>query len=446
MKHLLYVGVISLFSIISCGTKEEKNKNHHKKTSVNISSEIPTYAQIDVENVFEGEELHLKDPKRVIDFINKYYENIWNTSDMSGGVLIAHGDEVLLEKYKGYGRENNQMPINSETALHIASISKPITAMAIMKLVEAKKISLDQKITTIFPRFPYPKITIAHLLSHRSGLSKYEHFIEETKQKPRNTYYTNQEVLDLFIKNKPELARETDTGFMYNNMNYALLALIIEKITKKSYPEAMKEMVFKPLKMENTFVFEEKHINTASQSFYQRGNKLYPMDEYDLIYGDKNIYTTPRDLLNFSKAMFSKDFLPEELMNKVFEPYSNEKKGVNNYGLGFRLKVFENEKKLIYHTGWWHGSNTIFIHLRESKTTIVALSNKYNRKIYGTLLLSTLFEDFPLDVEKVTNPDAENLEGIETIIEKAENTPKNKKNKSDSIIVEEEQFVKEKNN
>lgn len=51
--------------------------------------------------------------------------------------------------------------------------------------------------------------------------------------------------------------------------------------------------------MENTFVFQEKDIDTASQSFYQGNGRLYPLNELDLIYGDKNIYTTPRDLLNF---------------------------------------------------------------------------------------------------------------------------------------------------
>ena len=219
---------------------------------------------------------------------------------------------------------------------------------------------------------------------------------------------------------------------MYNNFNYAILALIIEKITGKTYPEAMKEMVFAPLKMKNTFVFEEKHINSASQSFYQRSTRLYPLNEYDLIYGDKNIYTTPRDLFNFSKAMFSKDFLPKELMEKVFEPYSNEKKGVNNYGLGFRLKVFDEGKKLTYHNGWWHGSNTVFIHLRESKTTIIALSNKYSRKIYGTMLLSTLFEDFPFEIDKVINPDAETADSTEVFAEDTERAkaPKKKPKKT----------------
>ena len=226
---------------------------------------------------------------------------------------------------------------------------------------------------------------------------------------------------------------------MYNNFNYAILALIIEKITGKTYPEAMKEMVFAPLKMKNTFVFEEKHINSASQSFYQRSSKLYPLDQYDLIYGDKNIYTTPRDLFNFSKALFSKDFLPKELMEKIFEPYSNEKKGVNNYGLGFRLKIFDEGKKLTYHNGWWHGSNTVFIHLRESKTTIIALSNKYSRKIYGTMLLSTLFEDFPFEVDKVINPDAETADSADAFAEDTERAKapkkKPKKTSADSLKV-----------
>ena len=426
--NLSHIGFLAFFLFFSCSKKESTTttKGYYS------ASNLPNFGNVDVDNVFKGEKLKLENQQKIVNSLNQYYENIWNSADMSGGVLVAHGDNILLEKYKGFGRENNQMPINKDTPLHLASISKPITAMAVLKLVEAKKISLEQKVKSIFPNFPYSDVTIQHLLTHRSGLPKYEHFLEENDIKPKNKFFTNQEIFDLVAKHKPELARQTDTGFMYNNFNYAILALIIEKITGKTYPEAMKEMVFAPLKMKNTFVFEEKHINSASQSFYQRSSRLYPLNEYDLIYGDKNIYTTPRDLFNFSKAMFSKDFLPKELMEKVFEPYSNEKKGVNNYGLGFRLKVFDEGKKQTYHNGWWHGSNTVFIHLRESKTTIIALSNKYSRKIYGTMLLSTLFEDFPFEIDKVINPDAETADSTEVFAEDTERakTPKKKSKKT----------------
>ena len=433
--NLSHIGFLAFFLFFSCSKKGSTTTNNGYYSASNL----PNFGNVDVDNVFKGEKLKLENQQKIVNSLNQYYENIWNSTDMSGGVLVAHGDNILLEKYKGFGRENNQMPINKDTPLHLASISKPITAMAVLKLVEAKKISLEQKVKSIFPNFPYADITIQHLLTHRSGLPKYEHFLEENDIKPKNKFFTNQEIFDLVAKHKPELARQTDTGFMYNNFNYAILALIIEKITGKTYPEAMKEMVFAPLKMKNTFVFEEKHINSASQSFYQRSSRLYPLNEYDLIYGDKNIYTTPRDLFNFSKAMFSKDFLPKELMEKVFEPYSNEKKGVNNYGLGFRLKVFDEGKKLTYHNGWWHGSNTVFIHLRESKTTIIALSNKYSRKIYGTMLLSTLFEDFPFEIDKVINPDAETADSADAFTEDTERAKapkkKPKKTSADSLKV-----------
>ena len=431
--NLSHIGFLAFFLFFSCSKKESTTTT----SGYYSPSNLPNFGNVDVDNVFKGEKLKLENQQKIVNSLNQYYENIWNSTDMSGGVLVAHGDNILLEKYKGFGRENNQMPINKDTPLHLASISKPITAMAVLKLVEAKKISLEQKVKSIFPNFPYPDVTIQYLLTHRSGLPKYEHFLEENDIKPKNQYFTNQEIFDIVAKHKPELARQTDTGFMYNNFNYAILALIIEKITGKTYPEAMKEMVFAPLKMKNTFVFEEKHINSASQSFYQRSSKLYPLDQYDLIYGDKNIYTTPRDLFNFSKALFSKDFLPKELMEKIFEPYSNEKKGVDNYGLGFRLKIFDEGKKLTYHNGWWHGSNTVFIHLRESKTTIIALSNKYSRKIYGTMLLSTLFEDFPFDIDKVVNPDAETADSADAFAEDTERAKapkkKPKKTSADSL-------------
>ena len=431
--NLSHIGFLAFFLFFSCSKKESTTTT----SGYYSPSNLPNFGNVDVDNVFKGEKLKLENQQKIVNSLNQYYENIWNSTDMSGGVLVAHGDNILLEKYKGFGRENNQMPINKDTPLHLASISKPITAMAVLKLVEAKKISLEQKVKSIFPNFPYPDVTIQHLLTHRSGLPKYEHFLEENDIKPKNQYFTNHEIFDIVAKHKPELARQTDTGFMYNNFNYAILALIIEKITGKTYPEAMKEMVFAPLKMKNTFVFEEKHINSASQSFYQRSSKLYPLDQYDLIYGDKNIYTTPRDLFNFSKALFSKDFLPKELMEKIFEPYSNEKKGVDNYGLGFRLKIFDEGKKLTYHNGWWHGSNTVFIHLRESKTTIIALSTQYSRKIYGTMLLSTLFEDFPFDIDKVVNPDAETADSADAFAEDTERAKapkkKPKKTSADSL-------------
>ena len=88
-------------------------------------------------------------------------------------------------------------------------------------------------------------------------------------------------------------------------------------------------------------------------------------------------------------------------MTMVFEPHSNENRGINNYGIGFRMKIFDNGEKLTYHNGWWHGSNAVFAHLLKSNVTIVAIGNKYSSRVYSALTLSGLFEDFPFETEKL---------------------------------------------
>ncbi|UMQ40986.1 beta-lactamase family protein [Chryseobacterium sp. Y16C] len=412
MKKLSFVLISALFfGVISCKKKEEK------QSEPVYTSSLPNYGKVDLNTVFTDDDRILSDKNTITQYIDEYYQKVWEKGNLSGGILVAKGDEILYENYRGFGREGNQMPIGKNTPLHVASVSKTMTAMAMMKLIEAGRIKLSDHLSQFFPGFPYPNVTVQTLLDQRSGLPKYEYFITKIKPEPAElskTFITNQDVLNMIIKYKPELARDTDTGFMYCNTNFALLALLIEKVTKTPFPKAMEEMVFAPLKMKNTYIFQEKDIPTASQSFYFGGNKLYPLDRLDLIYGDKNVYTTPRDLFNFSKAMFSKDFLKPELMKMVFEPYSNEKFGMNNYGLGFRMKIFDNGEKLTYHNGWWHGSNSVFAHLLKSKVTIVAIGNKYSGRVYTALALSGLFEDFPQQKAKlhtVMNDNKDSLNG-----------------------------------
>ncbi|MDF2934069.1 MAG: class beta-lactamase-related serine hydrolase [Chryseobacterium sp.] len=413
MKKLTFVLAATLFLFLfSC-----KNKSENKESLTENNTNLPNYGNVDLGKVFSPQDGVLSNKDFVINYIDQYYKKVWEGSNLSGGILVAKGNDILFENYRGFGREGNQMPIDKNTPLHVASVSKTLTAMAMLKLVEAGKIKLSDRLTQFFPGFPYPNVTVQTLLDQRSGLPKYEYFITKIQPAPAElskTYITNQDVLNMIIKYKPELARDTDTGFMYCNTNFALLALLIEKVTKTSFPQAMQEMVFTPLKMTNTYIFQEKDIPTAAQSFYYGGNRLYPLDRLDLIYGDKNVYTTPRDLYTFSKAMFSKDFLKPELKDMIFAPYSNEKAGQNNYGLGFRMKIFDNGEKLTYHNGWWHGTNSVFAHLLKSKVTIVAIGNKYSGKVYSALALSGLFEDFPPQKDKLNHIMNDNKDTLKT--------------------------------
>ena len=397
MKVFRIIFFLSIFGLVLFSCKKENKDSEETKTT------LPNFGNVALDEVFKQSDSQLKNRDSIVSVIDSYYENVWEKGDLWGGFLVAKGDEILYEGYRGFTQENKQSPVNDTVALHVASISKSITAMAVMKLIEAGKLEMDVPLTKYFPGFPYPEVTVFTLLSQRSGLPKYEYFIEKIEPEPAELskeYISNQDILNLLIRYKPDLARETNTGFMYCNTNYALLALLVEHATNIPFPEAMQQIVFRPLKMKHTYILQEKDMESAAKSFYQRGPRVYPDDRLDLIYGDKIVYTTPRDLLNFSKAMFAENFLREDLKKMIFEPYSNERPGVNNYGLGFRMKVFNENEKLTYHNGWWHGTNSVFGHLLKSKVTIIAIGNKYSSRVYTSLALSGLFENFPYETEK----------------------------------------------
>lgn len=335
---------------------------------------------------------------------NFFTENYGNDFE-NISFLVAQNGQIIYEKYNGYADKESNILNSPETPLHIASVSKVLTAAAVLKLVEVGKIELDQKLTTIFKGFPYPEVTIRTLLNHRSGIKKYGYFTEDNKVWDKSKTLTNKDILNLLITKKFPLDHPTNTHFVYNNTNYVLLALVIEKITGMRYSKAMKLIVFEPLGMKNTFVFDETTPQSKATPSYKWNYEKYSFDYLDAVYGDKNIYSTPRDLLKFDSSRNDINFLSKDLAEQVFKGYSYESKGVKNYGLGIRLREWDNGVTLFYHNGWWHGNTSSFINLRKENAVIIALSNKFTRKTYEVKRLSVLFGDYPFTLKDTAATD-----------------------------------------
>jgi len=337
--------------------------------------------------------------------LDQFYEKNWPNNSMNGGFLVAKNGQIIYEKYEGDSNFSTKEKIDANTPIHIASVSKVLTATAILKLIDREKLSLEDKVNAVLPSFPYEDITIKMLLNHRSGLPNYAYFADDIKIWPRSKMLHNQDILDLLAKHKFGLYFKPDRKFGYCNTNYAILALVIEKVTGKNYRTAMQEMIFEPLGMKNTFIFDyEKDKETVSQSY--KGNKiLYENNHLDDVYGDKNIYSTPRDLLKFDMATYSDKFLNSVLVSEAFKGYSYEHKGTKNYGLGIRMLEWETGEQLFYHNGWWHGNTSSYVKLKTDTVAIFALSNKYTLKTYKVWKLAPLFGKYPIKLDKddVTN-------------------------------------------
>jgi len=329
---------------------------------------------------------------RLHQICNAWYDSLLNNNAFNGAILVAKDGNIVFEKYKGTGHVGGADTIDANTSFHIASVSKTFTAMAVLRLVQEKKISLDDAFEKYFPAFNYPGVTIRTLLNHRSGLPNYVYFMEKVGWNP-NQFVTNQDILNMLVNKKNELENITQPGthFTYCNTNYALLALLIENVSHLPYPAYMKKYVFDPLQMNHSFVYTKTDSSRTIPSYDWKGG-IIASNYLDEVYGDKNIYSTPSDMLQWDRLLHTNLFLSADLLKEAYQPYSNERPGIRNYGLGWRMNVYPNGKKIIYHNGWWHGCNASFIRIIQNDATIIVLGNRFNRNIYKTKLLVPAFD------------------------------------------------------
>jgi CubicO group peptidase (beta-lactamase class C family) len=318
----------------------------------------------------------------------KYHKEVENAlnhsllrSTFNGGILVAKNGEIVYEKYQGFRDLRLKDTLNMDMPLQIASTSKTLTSAAILKLLQEGKLNLHDSLTKFFPGFPYTDITIKMLLNHRSGLPEYLNYIDRSPW-PKEQMVTNRDVLQTLIEWQPPKQFRADSRFNYCNTNYVLLALIVEAVSGISYPDYMKQNFFIPLGMTNSFVKTTR--DSAAAISYQPNGRSWNMDFSDGCYGDKNIYSTPRDLLKWDQALYAGSILQQHILDSAFVPYSNERPGVNNYGLGWRMLLLKNGKKVIFHHGRWHGFNSAFARLTDEKVTIIILGSRYNRNVYTT--------------------------------------------------------------
>ncbi len=396
VKYFLYSLIIFSVFAITCS-----NSKQQKATQI-------------IQEKFEGifNLLTSEYKQKIFKEIEHKVEDLLLSKRFNGQVLVAKNGQILYEKVQGFEDFKKNKLMSVSTPIHLASISKTFTGMAILKLLEENKLGLDDPITKYFSLFPFPNITIMELLCHRSGLPEYENFFQSYSyrvgyRKARNgrkikytyrisqnipiskRYYSNQDVLAYICKYKPSLYFSPNSHFDYCNTNYVLLALIIEKISGETFPQYIKRNIFDPLGMNHSFVLSLSNAENLVPSF-QPNNTPYPTKNIDFIYGEKNVYSTAEDLLKWDKCLYSENFLKNETKELAFTPHNEMRDGVHSYGLAWRM-IVNPEEKIIYHNGWWHGNNTVFTRFIKDTVTVIVLGNRFNKQIYKSKSIHEVF-------------------------------------------------------
>ena len=333
----------------------------------------------------------------------RFFDSLFSHG-FNGGLIVAHNGVVVYEKYSGFKDPRKRKDtVNAHTAFHLASVSKTFTAMAILKLWQDGKLDIHDDISKYLPGFP-PGVTIKNLLSQRSGLRNYVHFMDQSGWDKRK-YLSNIDLLQYIVQHQNQVIYTTaGRHFEYSNTNYAFLALIIEKVSGETYSEFITKSFFQPLQMNDSYVYSMQDTNRFTRS-YRISGRLYPMEYLDLVYGDKNIYSTPEDMLKWDAALRGGVMFKQTTLDSAYAPYSLEKPGKRNYGLGWRMIVYPDGKKLIYHNGWWHGNRTVFIRMMEEDATIIALCNNDNKRVYAAKKLCDVFGNYQQSRENFDEPD-----------------------------------------
>ncbi|MEJ8819240.1 serine hydrolase domain-containing protein [Lacibacter sp. H407] len=317
---------------------------------------------------------------RYHDIAEDFYDSSLKRTGFNGAMLVAKKGQIVFEAYNGVERLKGKDTITAATPFHIASTTKTFTAMAILKLAEEGKLNINDSLQKFFPQFPYEGMTVKTLLSQRSGLPNYAYYLEDVKW-DKKIKITNEDVLQTLIAYKPSLQNPANRRFNYSNTNFVLLALIIERVSGKLYGDYLQEVFFTPLQMTSTKVFNRNDSATVTPSYMWNGVQE-AFTWLDVTYGDKNIYSTVTDLLKWDQALYGNKLFKQSTLDSAFQPYSFEKPGIHNYGLGWRMYTLANDKKIIYHNGWWHGNNSTFYRVLPDSLTIIILGNKMNRNIY----------------------------------------------------------------
>jgi CubicO group peptidase (beta-lactamase class C family) len=362
----IFVSALLVILLWSCDAGEGKS-TRSKDTVAKAAIPEPTLSE--------------EEKKFYHDKIVAYFSKTSFLKRFNGSILIAKNGVPVFEMYKGFSNFITKDSVDAESPLQIASTCKPFTAAAVLQLAEQGKLSLDDLVSKYFPGFPYTEVTIKSLLNHRSGLPNYINYMYKDVRWPdQNKLATNEDVLNtLFTWNQPQSYRP-NVRFNYCNTNYVMLALIVEKVTGVPFPQYMKTNFFDKLGMKNTFVATIG--DTAAVLSSKRDGYVWPMDYSDGPYGDKNMYSTPRDLLKWDRAWYNGLVVSKAMADSSYQPYSNERPSRHNYGLGWRLIFTPNGKKVIYHNGKWHGFYSAFARLTEEDATIIILSNKGSSGVY----------------------------------------------------------------
>lgn len=369
---MILLGLFSCLSFFSC--------KEFGKTKKQISKTLDSF--------YKDSSSYKTFPKPIKDSIEKLFK-----TDFSGTVLV-YKKGFLFQSAYGHRDFKQKKEIELNDIFQLASVSKTVTAVAVLQLCQKNLIHLDSMFSKYVEDFPYKNVSIRHLLSHRSGLANYIYYTD-TFWKDNTKMMNNKDLYTFFKTIKPLPYLMPDVSFSYNNTNFALLPILIEKITKLSFQEYVKTNIFMPAGMKFSYFKGHQPKYIKGKELLGRFEKVVYSDPYylDEVLGDKSMMSNVNDMFLFYKGLKKGVLLNDSFLKLMQTPSYKHNIYGGSYGLGFRIKKIKDEE-WVYHNGWWKGFWTFFWTKMDEDVCIVVLTNNRKSSRFGIYSLSENLSKF----------------------------------------------------
>ena len=302
---------------------------------------------------------------------------------LNGVVLYAEQGELVYEEAFGWRDLNKRHKdsIRIDDAFQLSSDSKMFTAEAVMLLKADGKLDYDDDIRKYIPEIPYAGVTIRHLLTHCSGLPRYDSMADEfwpDRKKP----FSNEALIAMLAEKTPDPYGTPGGGYFYNNINYALLASVVERASGQHFEDFMRERIFEPCGMTHSYIYSMRDDTTVSlympvevhgHDVYRSGPVKAQNDYLNGVMGDKIMFSTVEDLYRYNQALDQALLLPDSLQREAFMPGSPNWKNDENYGFGWRMS--KEHPDAYFHFGWWKGYRSLIVRDVAHRRFLAILTN-----------------------------------------------------------------------
>jgi CubicO group peptidase (beta-lactamase class C family) len=303
--------------------------------------------------------------------------------DVPGASLLVVQDGRPVVR-RSYGQSNieDRIAATPQTNYRLASVTKQFTAAAILLLAEDGTLALDDQVKKWLPSLP-PTIdaaTIEHLLAHTSGIIDYEDVI------PSGTtaQLHDADVLHL-LESQDSTYFTPGTRYSYSNSGYALLALIVERASGKSFATFLRERIFIPLGMSHTVAYEDgiSIVPDRAYGYTMRDSKWTRKDQSvtSAVLGDGGIYSSIDDLARWDAAWYDSRLLKDESRKLAVTPHTETDKRDVKYGFGWRITG-----ESLWHSGETSGFRNVIVRYPSRRLTVVVLTNRDDPAPYETAL------------------------------------------------------------